>query len=95
MDYVKDTLNLSGNNQKDVEALPQKIMDYVKDTLNLSGNNRKEAEETPRSIVEDSQYKNLNNFFVNIQKSLVLTEAATQVRNKLISGYQELSNLPL
>ncbi|XBC44710.1 MAG: flagellar hook-basal body complex protein FliE [Buchnera aphidicola (Schlechtendalia chinensis)] len=100
IDTMKDSINILTalgalmDISKHPEDIPKKFVNYVKDKFNILNFNQKETEEKPEKVeLEETKPITLSELLINLQKSLLETETMTQIKDKVLEGYHEISNV--
>lgn len=65
------------------------------DALNAVNNTQQQAGHLAAQFERGAQGVELSDVMVAIQKANISFQAATQVRNRLVSAYQDIMNMPL
>lgn len=69
--------------------------DVMKNAINFVNDNQLKAAQLSDKFERGAQGVDVAQVMVAIQKSSLSFQAATQVRNKLVSAYQDIMNMPL
>ena len=69
--------------------------DVMKNALNFVNDNQLQAATLSDKFERGAQGVDVAQVMVAIQKANLSFQAATQVRNKLVSAYQDIMNMPL
>ncbi|XBC43379.1 MAG: flagellar hook-basal body complex protein FliE [Buchnera aphidicola (Meitanaphis flavogallis)] len=78
------------------DKISQQFTDQMKNAWDLLNFNHKETDNQSKNIeLNKDQPMTLNDVLINFQKNLISTETIIQVRDKLISSYQDIMNLPV
>lgn len=78
------------------DKISQQFKDQIKNAWDLLNFNQKETDNQSKNIeLNKDQPMTLNDVLINFQKNLISTETIIQVRDKLISSYQDIMNLPV
>ncbi|XBC41842.1 MAG: flagellar hook-basal body complex protein FliE [Buchnera aphidicola (Kaburagia rhusicola rhusicola)] len=101
-DTIQSSLNILNslgtlmdlNEAKD--KISQQFVDHIKNAWDSLNFNQKEIDNQSKNIeLNKDQPMTLNDVLINFQKNLISTDAIIQVRDKLISSYQDIMNLPV
>ena len=69
--------------------------DVMKNAINFVNTNQVKAAQLSDKFERGAQGVDVAQVMVAIQKASLSFQAATQVRNKLVSAYQDIMNMPL
>ena len=69
--------------------------DVMKNAINFVNDNQVKAAQLSEQFERGAQGVDVAQVMVAIQKASLSFQAATQVRNKLVSAYQDIMNMPL
>ncbi len=69
--------------------------DVMKNALNFVNDNQVQAAQLSDKFERGEKGVDVAQVMVAIQKANLSFQAATQVRNKLVSAYQDIMNMPL
>ncbi|XBC41322.1 MAG: flagellar hook-basal body complex protein FliE [Buchnera aphidicola (Nurudea yanoniella)] len=93
MTTLGSLMNISNSEDKN---LPESFLDYVKNTFNILSSDQKKIENESKNLEKnENKPLDLHDLLIKLQKNLISTETILQVRNKLMSGYQEMMNLQI
>ncbi len=67
----------------------------LKDTLEQINRRQHKASDLAQSLERGEAGVDISNVMVEMQKARIAFEAAVQVRNRLISAYQDIMNMPV
>ncbi|XBC37729.1 MAG: flagellar hook-basal body complex protein FliE [Buchnera aphidicola (Meitanaphis microgallis)] len=74
----------------------EKFTDNVKEVFSLLNSDQEKTESESKNLtLNKNESMTLNDILINLQKNLISTETLIQIRNKLMSGYQELMNVQI
>lgn len=74
---------------------PVNFGDVMKNAINFVNDNQVKATQLSDQFERGVQGVDVAQVMVAIQKASLSFQAATQVRNKLVSAYQDIMNMPL
>ncbi|XBC38247.1 MAG: flagellar hook-basal body complex protein FliE [Buchnera aphidicola (Floraphis choui)] len=79
------------------DNISKKFTNNISDAaLSFFNLGQKEVEQKPEELESDkNKHMTLSDVLISLQKNLISTEAMVQIRNKVISGYQEMMNLQI
>lgn len=69
--------------------------DAMRQAIDTVNTNQQEAGRLAASFERGEQGVELSQVMVSIQKANISFQAATQVRNRLVSAYQDIMNMPI
>jgi flagellar hook-basal body complex protein FliE len=78
------------NIQKNKE--PKNFINYVEAALKEISTVQNQANNDAEKFVLNQSEKSLNDVMINLQKSSISIQMAIQIRNKIVSAYQEIMN---
>ncbi|CAL4326135.1 flagellar hook-basal body complex protein FliE [Buchnera aphidicola] len=87
--YTKiNFLNKNLNTSKNIES--NNFIDYIKTALGEISNVQNHATKDAEKFMLNQSGISLNDVMINLQKSSLSMQMAIQVRNKIVSAYQEI-----
>ncbi|QCI20815.1 flagellar hook-basal body complex protein FliE [Buchnera aphidicola (Hyperomyzus lactucae)] len=78
------------NIQKNKE--PKNFTDYIKTALEKISTVQNQAKNDSEKFLLNQSEQSLNDIMINLQKSSISIQMAIQIRNKIVSAYQEIMN---
>ncbi|QCI21394.1 flagellar hook-basal body complex protein FliE [Buchnera aphidicola (Hyadaphis tataricae)] len=86
-------INVLDNNAKKQNYIePKSFVDHIKTALGEISSIQNNAKIDAEKFMLNKSEIPLNDIMINIQKSAISMQMAIQVRNKLVSSYQEIMN---
>ncbi|CAL4042185.1 flagellar hook-basal body complex protein FliE [Buchnera aphidicola] len=86
-------LNLLTNVEKKNKLLSNNFADYIKKTLNKINITQKNAKKNSQDFILEKPGVSLSNVMIDLQKASITMHLAVQLRNKIVSSYQEIMNM--
>ncbi|AHG60295.1 flagellar hook-basal body complex protein FliE [Buchnera aphidicola] len=83
-------LNKNINTENNIES--NHFIDYIKTALGEISNIQNNAKKDSEKFTLNQSGISLNDVMINLEKSTLSMQMAIQVRNKIISAYQEIMN---
>jgi flagellar hook-basal body complex protein FliE len=89
----KINLNLLTEIEKKNKLLSNNFSNCIKNTLNKINLTQKNAKKNSEDFILDKPGVSLSDAMINLQKAAIAMHLAVQLRNKLVSSYQEIMNM--
>ncbi len=81
--------------QQQPQTKPGNFGDMLKNTLDAVNETQQHATELKKGFVDGTTDKSLAEVMIASQKASLSFRAVTEVRNKLVTAYQEIMNMPV
>ncbi len=82
-------------NQPPVQDVNSEFMNLLRDSINKVSETQKQAGQMAERFDMGDKNVDLAEVMVNLQKANVSFQAMTQVRNRLVTAYQEIMNMQI
>ncbi|MCU4137138.1 flagellar hook-basal body complex protein FliE [Buchnera aphidicola (Sitobion avenae)] len=90
--YINAKINLLDTNTKIQKKENDKFLDYIKTALGEISKIQNHAKVDSEKFTLNQSGVSLNDVMINLEKSSISIQMAIQIRNKVISAYQEIMN---
>lgn len=90
--YINAKINLLDTNTKIQKKENDKFLDYIKTALGEISKIQNRAKVDSEKFTLNQSGVSLNDVMINLEKSSISIQMAIQIRNKVISAYQEIMN---
>ncbi|CAL4318561.1 flagellar hook-basal body complex protein FliE [Buchnera aphidicola] len=89
----KINFNILTSVEKKNKLLSNDFSYLIKNILNKIDLIQKNAKESSKNLMLEKKGVSLSDVMIDLQKSTISMHLAVQIRNKLVSGYQEIMNM--
>ncbi|QCI17487.1 flagellar hook-basal body complex protein FliE [Buchnera aphidicola (Acyrthosiphon lactucae)] len=89
---INTKINLLDINTKTQKTESDKFMDYIKIGLGEISKTQNHAKSDSEKFILNQSGVSLNDVMINLEKSSISMQMAIQIRNKIMSAYQEIMN---
>ena len=89
----KINFNILTSVEKKNKLLSNNFSYLIKNTLNKINLIQKNAKENSKNLMLEKNGISLSDVVIDLQKSTISMHLAVQIRNKLVSSYQEIMNM--
>jgi len=89
----KINLNVLTDAEKKNKSLFNNFFNCIENTLNKINLTQKNAKKHSQDFILDKPGVSLSDAMIDLQKSAITIHLAVQLRNKLVSSYQEIMNM--
>ncbi|QIQ41686.1 MAG: flagellar hook-basal body complex protein FliE [Buchnera aphidicola (Microlophium carnosum)] len=87
---INTKINLLDINTKTKKTESDKFMDYLKIALGEISKTQNHAKTDSEKFILNQSGISLNDVMINLEKSSISIQMAIQIRNKIVSAYQEI-----
>lgn len=89
---INTKINLFDTNTNTQKKESDKFIDYIKIALGEISKSQNNAKIDSEQFILNQSGISLNDIMINLEKSSISIQMAIQIRNKVISAYQEIMN---
>ena len=90
IDNINTKINLLDINTRTQKKESDKFIDYIKMALEEISKKQNQAKTDSEKFTSNQSEVSLNDIMINLEKSSISTQMAIQIRNKIMSAYQEI-----